>query len=80
MNGGTSKREVFEDLPVVIALGNARAGSNFNDEDNLGQMGTNGVGAFATNCFSKRFVCVTKTQDTTTTKVEWRDNAFIAQL
>lgn len=66
----------IEDLPVVIALGNARAGSNFNDEDNLGQMGTNGVGAFATNCFSKRFVCVTKTQDTTT-KVEWRDNALL---
>ena len=66
----------FEDLPVVIALGNARAGSNFNDEDNLGQMGTNGVGAFATNCFSKRFVCVTKIQDTTT-KVEWRDNALL---
>lgn len=66
----------FEDLPVVIALGNARAGSNFNDEDNLGQMGTNGVGAFATNCFSKRFVCVTKTQETTT-KVEWCDNALL---
>lgn len=66
----------IEDLPVVIALGNARAGSNFNDEDNLGQMGTNGVGAFATNCFSKRFVCITKTQDTTT-KVEWRDNALL---
>lgn len=75
-DGGIAKREVFEDLPVVIALGNARAGSNFNDEDNLGQMGTNGVGAFATNCFSKRFVCVTKTQDTTT-KVEWRDNALL---
>lgn len=75
-DGGVAKREIFEDLPVVIALGNARAGSNFNDEDNLGQMGTNGVGAFATNCFSKRFVCVTKTQDTTT-KVEWRDNALL---
>jgi putative phage DNA topoisomerase (large subunit) len=75
-DGGVAKREDFEDLPVVIALGNARAGSNFNDEDNLGQMGTNGVGAFATNCFSKRFVCVTKTQDTTT-KVEWRDNALL---
>lgn len=72
----TRKLEDFEDLPVVIALGNARAGSNFNDEDNLGQMGTNGVGAFATNCFSKRFVCVTKTQDTTA-KVEWRDNALL---
>lgn len=75
-DGGVAKREIFEDLPVVIALGNARAGSNFNDEDNLGQMGTNGVGAFATNCFSKRFVCITKTQDTTT-KVEWRDNALL---
>lgn len=70
------KLSELEDLPVVIALGNARAGSNFNDEYNLGQMGTNGVGAFATNCFSKRFVCVTKTQDTTT-KVEWRDNALL---
>ena len=76
MQGGIAKREIFEDLPVAIALGNARAGSNFNDEENLGQMGTNGVGAFATNCFSKRFVCVTKTQDTTT-KVEWRDNALL---
>lgn len=76
MLGGVAKREVFEDLPVVIALGNARAGSNFNDEDNLGQMGTNGVGAFATNCFSKRFVCETKTEDTTT-KVEWYDNAIL---
>lgn len=75
-SGGTAERGEFEDLPVVIALGNARAGSNFNDEENLGQMGTNGVGAFATNCFSKRFVCVTKTQDTTT-KVEWRDNALL---
>lgn len=76
LSGGVAKREDFENLPVVIALGNARAGSNFNDEENLGQMGTNGVGAFATNCFSKRFVCVTKTQDTTT-KVEWRDNALL---
>ena len=74
--GSTAPRETFEDLPVVIALGNARAGSNFNDDDNLGQMGTNGVGAFATNCFSKRFVCVTKTSDTTT-KVEWYDNAIL---
>ena len=76
IQGGVAEREVFEDLPVIIALGNARAGSNFNDEDNLGQMGTNGVGAFATNCFSKRFVCETKTEDTTT-KVEWYDNAIL---
>lgn len=76
MLGGDVKREEFEDLPVVIALGNARAGSNFNDDDNLGQMGTNGVGAFATNCFSKRFICETKTGDTTT-KVEWYNNAIL---
>ena len=73
---GVAPREIFEDLPVVIALGNARAGSNFEDEENLGQMGTNGVGAFATNCFSKRFICTTKTDDSTT-KAEWRDNAIL---
>ena len=44
-----------EEIPMVLALGNARAGSNFEDQDNMGQMGTNGVGAFATNCFSYYF-------------------------
>lgn len=64
--------------PVVLALGNARAGSNFNDEDNIGQMGTNGVGAFATNCFSTSFVATT-TNKNRKIKAMWGNNAsFIA--
>lgn len=39
-----------------LAWGHARAGSNFDDDDNRTQIGMNGVGSFATNCFSKKFV------------------------
>lgn len=59
--GFPAKAEGDEVEPVVLALGNARAGSNFEDENNIGQMGTNGVGAFATNCFSKSFIAETFT-------------------
>lgn len=39
-----------------LAWGHARAGSNFDDDTNRTQIGMNGVGSFATNCFSKKFV------------------------
>ena len=39
-----------------LAWGHARAGSNFDDDENRTQIGMNGVGSFATNCFSKKFV------------------------
>lgn len=39
-----------------LAWGFARAGSNFDDDANRVQIGQNGVGSFATNCFSKRFI------------------------
>jgi len=39
-----------------LAWGHARAGSNFDDDDNRTQIGMNGVGSFATNCFSKKFI------------------------
>lgn len=39
-----------------LAWGHARAGSNFTDDANRTQIGMNGVGSFATNCFSKKFV------------------------
>jgi len=39
-----------------LAWGHARAGSNFDDDSNRTQMGMNGVGSFATNCFSKKFI------------------------
>lgn len=38
-----------------LAWGHARAGSNFDDDKNRTQIGMNGVGSFATNCFSKKF-------------------------
>lgn len=66
-----------EDSPMVIALGNARAGSNFDDESNQGQMGTNGVGAFATNCFSTSFTCVS-VRDKHQQTASWHDNANFA--
>lgn len=67
-----SKDEEIE--PIVLALGNARAGSNFEDENNIGQMGTNGVGAFATNCFSTSFHAHTKTP-TGVIHAAWNHNA-----
>ena len=39
-----------------LAWGHARAGSNFDDDANRTQIGMNGVGSFATNCFSTKFV------------------------
>ena len=44
-------------LPV-IAVCNARTGSNFNDEERT-SIGTHGLGVKATNIFSKSFECVT---------------------
>lgn len=42
-----------------LAWGHARAGSNFEDDENRTQIGMNGVGSFATNCFSKKFEGIT---------------------
>src|SRR5574344_1317434 len=39
-----------------LCWGHARAGSNFEDDKNRTQIGMNGVGSFATNCFSTKFV------------------------
>ena len=41
------------------AWGEPRAGTNFEDEKNAGQLGMNGVGSYATAVFSKRFVGTT---------------------
>lgn len=57
-----------------LAWGHARAGSNFDDDENRTQIGMNGVGSFATNCFSKKFIGQTddgKNQYT----IEFKDNA-----
>lgn len=42
-----------------LCWGYARAGSNFDDDKNRDHMGMNGVGSFATNCFSKNFRGIT---------------------
>jgi DNA gyrase/topoisomerase IV subunit B len=47
----TEKHQLAE-----LAWGHARAGSNFDDDENRTQIGMNGVGSFATNCFSKKFM------------------------
>jgi len=39
-----------------LAWGHARAGSNFDDDKNRTQIGMNGVGSYATNCFSTKFI------------------------
>ena len=39
-----------------LCWNHARAGSNFDDEENQGQMGTNGVGSYATAVFSDLFI------------------------
>ena len=39
-----------------LAWGHARAGSNFDDDENRVQIGMNGVGSYATNCFSSKFI------------------------
>jgi len=49
--------DVGNKLPLpALMWGHARAGSNFDDDENRTQIGMNGVGSFATNCFSKKFV------------------------
>lgn len=55
-----------------LAWGHARAGSNFTD--NRTQIGMNGIGSFATNCFSTKF---TGTSDDGKKRVQltWVDNA-----
>jgi DNA gyrase/topoisomerase IV subunit B len=42
-----------------LAWGHARAGSNFDDDENRTQIGMNGIGSYATNCFSKEFIGLT---------------------
>lgn len=39
-----------------LCWNHARAGSNFDDDENRTQIGMNGIGSYATACFSKEFV------------------------
>ena len=78
-SGFPTKSKDSTEEPLVLALGNARAGSNFNDEDNIGQMGTNGVGAFATNCFSLEFQAISSNQDVKV-QATWTNNAILKEV
>ena len=42
-------------LPA-ICWGSAKSGSNFDDDQHRTQIGMNGIGSYATNCFSKEFI------------------------
>ena len=56
-----------------LCFGKSRAGSNFDDDVNRTQIGMNGVGSFATNCFSKNFIAVTDDGENRY-KVHFKDN------
>jgi len=57
-----------------LAWGHSRAGSNFDDDENRTHIGMNGVGSFATNCFSKKFIG--KTDDGKKSyQITFKDNA-----
>lgn len=56
----------------VLAWGHARAGSNFTDSRK--QIGMNGIGSFATNCFSSVFTATSDDGKTCST-YKWSNNA-----
>lgn len=58
-----------------LAWGHARAGSNFDDDENRTQIGMNGVGSFATNCFSTKFLGTTD-DGKNRFNIEFTDNAL----
>jgi len=57
-----------------LAWGCARAGSNFEDDENRIQIGMNGVGSFSTNCFSTKFIGCTDDGKNKYT-ITFKDNA-----
>lgn len=67
------KTESGEWTPYVC-WGKARAGSNFEDDDNKGQIGMNGIGSFATVVFSKEFIGYSD-DGKNKLKVSFKDNA-----
>lgn len=57
-----------------LCWGHARAGSNFEDDKNRTQIGMNGVGSYATNCFSNKFIGKTDDGKNSYT-ITFKDNA-----
>lgn len=75
-NGGgipILKEEKTKEYMPVIAWGRAKSGANFNDDERV-TIGLNGVGSFATNVFSTKFVGET-CDGHNTLKVVFKDNA-----
>lgn len=68
-----TKTESDEWTPYVC-WGKARAGSNFEDDDNKGQIGMNGIGSFATVVFSREFIGYSD-DGKNKLKVSFKDNA-----
>ena len=59
---------------LELCFGHARAGSNFDDDKNRTQIGLNGIGSYATNCFSKKFIGTTSDGKQSST-ITFKDNA-----
>lgn len=59
-NGRGVPQSCVGDLPqAVIAFTEARAGSNFDEKTKANGIGTNGIGSFLTNVYSKSFIVET---------------------
>lgn len=63
----------------VLAWSQARAGSNFSDDENRVTMGMNGVGSFATNVFSNTFKGITS-NGTHTLMVSCKNNGIVKDV
>lgn len=62
-----------------IAWGRARAGSNFDDDENRVSAGMNGIGSFATTVFSKKFTGVTS-DGKNKLKIVFKNNAESTEI
>lgn len=67
------KNDSGEYIPM-LCWNRAKTGTNFDDDENRTQIGMNGVGSFATNCFSKKFIGTT-CDGNKTYSITFKDNA-----
>ena len=71
---GIPVEKVNDKYMPELAWGRARSGSNFTDDKNRTQIGMNGIGSFATNCFSTKFTGISD-DGKNKCKCEFSDNA-----
>lgn len=66
--------DMHKEYYPVMAWGRSKAGSNFDDDETRNTIGLNGVGSFATNCFSTKFTGKTCDGKSSIT-CKWTNNA-----